>query len=72
MGGIPQCHQVRITLTAWPKHTVVTVTTRDGSADFRWDKRRGTWDLPVPGASLDPQAIRGLVEGLVEALRETL
>lgn len=70
--GIPQCRQVRITLTVWPKHTVVTMSTRDGRDAFVWDKRRHTWDVPLDCRRVDLAAAQALAEGLVETLEDLL
>jgi len=67
--GIPQCRQVRITLTVWPKHTVVTMATRDGRDSFVWDRRRHTWDVPIECGAVDLAEAEAMAMSLVEHLQ---
>lgn len=68
-GRIPRCRQIRFTLTVWDKHTVVTVSTRDGRDQFEWDRRRGTADVEVPGERIGPAEVQLLASALLERLQ---
>lgn len=68
MSRIPRVRQVRTTITLYPKHVVVTVAVRDGKDNFEWDRRQGTWDLPVHGESLTWETLQGAVDALIKAL----
>lgn len=70
MAGIRRCRQVRITVTLWSDHANVTLTTRDGFDDFKWDRRRGLWDIPVDADRIGLPEIQMLAQAVVERLKD--
>jgi len=70
MGGIPPFAQLRLTVTVWPKHTVLTLSTREAGEQWEWDRRVHTWDLPIHAETLTLETFRGAVDAFLSAFPE--
>lgn len=68
MSGLPPFVQLRMTATIWPKHLVLTLSTRPAGERWEWDRRIHTWDLPIHAEGLTLETFKGAVDAFMAAL----